>query len=143
VTCELHFNAFSATSTGTETLFATETGREVAAKVQAAMVSALGLRDRGLVHRSTGRGADSLLSGKAPAVLVEPYFGSNPKDCVVADAKRASLAFELFAALGGSIAIATPTPISPIGAPETLEQRVAALELRMSGLERRLNPTGI
>lgn len=31
------------------------------------------------------RGYTSLHSGKAPAVIVEPFFGSNPEDCLLAD----------------------------------------------------------
>ena len=137
VTCELHFNSFNASATGTETLYATNAGKLVAIDVQKAMLKALGLRDRGLVHRQTGNGAPALLAGRAPAVLIEPYFGSNPADCHAADAGRDLLAFELFTALGGVVTSAKgpklvrdePAPRPPVG--ETLYARIAAVERRL------------
>lgn len=143
VTCELHFNAAAAPSaTGTETLYATNAGKAVAERVQAAMVKALGLRDRGLLERKTGNGATSLLAGRAPAVLIEPYFGSNPADCRVADARMADLADAVFRALGGDRAArvsggaGSPAPSAP-PANLTPEQRLDALEARMDAMEGR------
>jgi N-acetylmuramoyl-L-alanine amidase len=130
VSCELHFNAnVSPGATGTETLFATSAGKVVAAKVQAAMVAALGLRDRGLVHRPAGNGALSLLTGKCPAVLTEAWFGSNAGDCETADARVDLLARAILVGLGGALA-ASPLP-SP---PRTLEARVDALERAVAQL---------
>ena len=128
VSCELHFNAFTAASTGTETLYATSAGKKVAMAVQAQMVSALGLKDRGLVHRASGRGSESLLAGKAPAILVEPYFGSNPTDCARADENFVTLARAIYAGLGGGPAIGS-MPRPPVAA--TLEERVSAIEERL------------
>lgn len=85
---ELHFNAAEArTATSTETLTSgTKGSRRLAALVQSAMVNALGLRDRGLqVRDRNARGGESLWAGRAPAVLIEPYFGSNSGDCAAAD----------------------------------------------------------
>lgn len=85
---ELHFNgSASSAATGTETLASGTTGSlRLAQLIQLAMVGALGLRDRGLVTRKRGdRGGESLWQGRAPAVLIEPYFGSNPSDCAAAD----------------------------------------------------------
>jgi len=80
-TIELHFNgAESASATGTETLTSgTPASMRLAVEVQNEMVAALGLRDRGIHTRRTGRGSGSLMSGQAPAILIEPFFGSSPK----------------------------------------------------------------
>jgi len=78
---ELHFNgASSAGATGTETLSSgTALSLRLAESVQREMVLALGLRDRGIKTRSSSdRGGMSLISGRAPAILVEPFFGSSP-----------------------------------------------------------------
>lgn len=78
---ELHFNgASSPDATGTETLSSgTALSLRLAESVQREMVVALGLRDRGIKTRTgSDRGGQSLISGKAPAILVEPYFGSSP-----------------------------------------------------------------
>ena len=92
---ELHFNAAEAASaTGTETLTSgSAASKRLAALVQAGMVGALGLRDRGLLVRSKSeRGGASLHTGKAPAILIEPYFGSNRADCAAADRNFPALA---------------------------------------------------
>ena len=128
VSCELHFNASTRAASGTETLYATSSGKAVAMKVQAQMVSALGLKDRGLLHRATGNGSQALLAGKAPAVLVEPYFGSNLADCARADERFVLLARAIFSGLGGEPAPSS-APIPPVQA--TLEERVSALEDRL------------
>lgn len=93
---ELHFNgADSASATGTETLTSGTKGSvRLARLMQGAMVGALGLRDRGLItlpSRNAGRGAASLWSAKAPAILIEPYFGSNRGDCAAADRNYSAL----------------------------------------------------
>lgn len=78
---ELHFNgASSAEATGTETLSSgTALSLRLAESVQREMVLALGIRDRGIKTRSSSdRGGMSLISGRAPAILVEPFFGSSP-----------------------------------------------------------------
>lgn len=139
VSAELHFNAAIAGATGTETLFASVRGREVATVVQAAMVGALGLRDRGLVHRPAGsRGSASLISGKAPAVLLEPYFGSNALDCQRADQRFDALARAIFIGLGGVEAVSAPVEPLPATPPSySVEARLAALEARMTAVERK------
>ena len=128
VSCELHFNASAGGATGTETLYATTAGKSVALKVQAQMVSALGLKDRGLLQRTTGNGAGALLAGKAPAVLVETYFGSNVGDCGRADERFVALARGIFSGLGGEVAPSS-APIPPVEA--TLEERISAIEYRL------------
>jgi len=106
VSVELHFNAARArAATGCETLTSGSRGsRRLAAAVQKRMVAALGLRDRGIKTRTPGgktaldrRGSTSLFAGRAPAVIVEPYFGSNINDCRIADAKKDVLAEAILA----------------------------------------------
>jgi N-acetylmuramoyl-L-alanine amidase len=142
VSAELHFNAATAPSaSGTETWYATDAGRAVAARVNAALVGVLGLPNRGIKRAGKGmapgidgtRGYESLICGCCPAVLVETYFGSNAKDCQRADAVREGLAAALYGALGGA-PTATPrtpglgTPPPPTPGPRTVEQRMALLE---------------
>ncbi|WP_323041161.1 N-acetylmuramoyl-L-alanine amidase [Gemmobacter sp.] len=93
-TVELHFNGGPATATGTETLTSgTKGSLRLARLIQPAMVGALGLRDRGLLTRGRNdRGGESLWAGRAPAVLLEPYFGSREADCQAADRHYAALA---------------------------------------------------
>ena len=92
---ELHFNsAADFRATGTETLTSgTRNSVRLATAMQHHMVRALGLRDRGLLVRGRGdRGGASLWTGVPPAVLIEPYFGSNAGDCARADLQFAALA---------------------------------------------------
>lgn len=90
---ELHFNGGAASATGTETLSSgSANSRKLAALIQPAMVVALGLRDRGILIRGKSeRGGASLHAGRAPAVLIEPYFGSNKADCAAADRNYSAL----------------------------------------------------
>lgn len=95
---ELHFNSAGGSATGTETLHSGSAGSVTLANlVQAGMLRALGLRNRGLIERKrgSGRGWESLHKGRAPAVLIEPYFGSSRADCEAADAGFAALASEI------------------------------------------------
>ncbi|SEB69951.1 N-acetylmuramoyl-L-alanine amidase [Rhodobacter sp. 24-YEA-8] len=94
VSVALHFNRTKAVSaTGTETLTSgTTNSARLARGVQAGMVRALGLRDRGVkVIARNGRGGASLWTGKPPAFFIEPYFGSNAGDCAAADRNFSAL----------------------------------------------------
>jgi N-acetylmuramoyl-L-alanine amidase len=96
---ELHFNgAASPLVSGTETLSSGSRGSVALAKsVQSAMLNTLGLRNRGIKYPGQiGRGGRSLFAGKAPAILVEPYFGSSPSDCEIADENMKELAKEIY-----------------------------------------------
>ena len=81
LTMELHFNsAASANATGSETLTSgTPASMAAAVAVNDEVVATLGLRDRGVKTRREGRGSQSLISGRAPAILTEPFFGSSAK----------------------------------------------------------------
>ncbi|TQE99432.1 MAG: N-acetylmuramoyl-L-alanine amidase [Spiribacter salinus] len=88
VSLELHFNSFNKRSHGCETLSSgTQGSLLLARKVQAATVADLPVHDRGVKVRDhgQGRGWRSLWSGQAPAIITEPYFGSNPEECRMAD----------------------------------------------------------
>ncbi len=129
VSAELHFNAAPG-ATGTETLCATERGREVAEPVQRAMVAVLGLRDRGVKKVGPGdRGHASLVAGSAPAVLLEPYFGSYVSDATRADECRDALALAIFTALGG-VNARDVAPEPPVDA-----TTVAALQAEVARLQ--------
>jgi len=139
VSAELHFNAaISPAASGTETWYVTDAGRAVAKRVSDALVQVLGLPDRGIKRAGKAlapgvdgtRGYASLIAGRAPAVLVELYFGSNASDCRRADAVRPDLARALYEALTDSVA-AAPPPIEP----RSVEARLATLEARVAALE--------
>ena len=87
---ELHFNsAGTPDASGTETLTSgSAKSVTLAQEVQMHIVELLGLRDRGIQVRNSrtkGRGYMSLVSGNAPAILIEPFFGSSPKGQVKTD----------------------------------------------------------
>lgn len=85
---ELHFNsAATPDASGTETLSSgSALSLRLAESIQREMVVALGLRDRGIKTRAgSERGGSSLIAGRAPAVLVEPFFGSSPEGARATD----------------------------------------------------------
>lgn len=79
-TVELHFNSHhNPNATGTETLTSgSYLSMRYAEALQEEMLDALDLKDRGKKIVRKGRGAASLISGRAPAALIEPFFGSSP-----------------------------------------------------------------
>jgi N-acetylmuramoyl-L-alanine amidase len=87
---ELHFNSFgNPSASGTETLSSgSSRSLKLAEEVQMEMVETLGLTDRGILvrnRRTKGKGYLSLVSGKAPAILIEPFFGSNARGLAASD----------------------------------------------------------
>lgn len=91
-TVELHYNAAGPSARGTETLSSGTSGsRALAERVQAATVQLLGTRNRGLRIRNRqtrGRGWLSLVSGRPPAIITEPGFGSNAGDAALLHERR-------------------------------------------------------
>lgn len=80
---ELHFNSVgNPNANGGLTLTSGTNGSmRLARLVQVGSVDALGVVDRGLCKKARGdRGGRSLWVGKAPAILTEPFFGSNAND---------------------------------------------------------------
>lgn len=89
---ELHFNASGDPSaSGTETLTSGSPGSvAMAQSVQMELVEELSLKDRGIKVRNSrtkGRGYQSLVSGKAPAILTEPFFATSSKGQQSSDSK--------------------------------------------------------
>lgn len=86
-TCELHFNSHhNSSATGTETLSSgSSASLRFCEALQDEMLKALGLKDRGEKIVRTGRGSYSLICGRAPAALIEPFFGSSPKGLAATD----------------------------------------------------------
>ena len=94
-TIELHFNASASLSArGCLMLSSGSKGSMALANaLQRHCLSVMENPDRGVVVRGRkDRGGRSLWQGKAPAVLTEPYFGSNRADCMRADANMDQLA---------------------------------------------------
>ena len=89
---ELHFNASgNPSASGTETLTSGSAGSVAMAEaVQMELVEELGLRDRGIKVRNSrtkGRGYQSLVAGKCPAILTEPFFATSTKGQQASDSK--------------------------------------------------------
>jgi N-acetylmuramoyl-L-alanine amidase len=81
VVIALHFNSAAATAHGTECLYISNSGLEYAKKFNKE-VSKMGLRNRGEKRLiNTSRGYSEIYYPKAPAILIEPFFGSNIDDC--------------------------------------------------------------
>lgn len=79
----LHFNAASFSASGSEMLYCkgSKNGRRFARLLQKEILAALGVRDRGVKSRvRKDRGGYLLTKTAAPAVIAEPFFGSNRKD---------------------------------------------------------------
>lgn len=78
LTNELHFNSHAGAGRGCETLTSgTASSFKFAQITQNLLVARFDLKDRGIVTRKTGRGSASLIAGRAPAILSEPFFGSH------------------------------------------------------------------
>jgi len=103
---ELHFNAFKPTSTGGLTLSSGSSGSMALAQlVRKSMKIAVGNRDRGVkVRGRKDRGGRSLWQGKAPAIMTEPYFGSNPVECHMVDEAMDQMAEGLYRAAKAFVA---------------------------------------
>jgi N-acetylmuramoyl-L-alanine amidase len=107
---ELHFNSSdSAHSTGTGVLYLSPRGKQLATLLCQEMMNVLALPawprgTDGVVTplEASGverRGESSLKAGRAPAALIEPFFGSNKDDCAKAAANKAGLARAIVAAV--------------------------------------------
>ena len=105
ITVELHFNSSDnhrATGTGVLYYPGSENGRRLARLLFEEMDQVLGLGawpggSDGTVtpYQASGqarRGQTSLSAGRAPATLIEPFFGSNPTDSRRAEQNKPALA---------------------------------------------------
>ena len=85
---ELHFNgSANPKANGVETLSSGSTrSLLLASAVQNEMVETIGLKDRGVKVRGRNqRGGLSLHKGRTPAIIGEPFFGSNRCDLAASD----------------------------------------------------------
>ena len=97
-TVELHFNsAANPAASGTEMLSSgTRKSLDLSQAIHEEVMATLGLRDRGVkTRRDSDRGGASLWSGKAPATLVEPFFGSARSDTAKVDTPEEEKALAL------------------------------------------------
>ena len=112
---ELHFNSASSSSaTGTEMLTSgTADSMRFATCVQDQVLKALNLRDRGIhIRGGKSRGGKNLISGRAPAILVEPFFGSNPKDQETTDEAHEKVALACAYLKGAALAFDVEKPLA-------------------------------
>lgn len=119
---ELHFNgAADSRATGTEVLSSgTAASLRLATALQKEITRTLGLRDRGIRTRTRqDRGGQSLFSGRAPAVLVEPFFGSSPLGQQATDERHEERALAA-AYLVGAVEAMRTFPRSDLGESRTL-----------------------
>lgn len=119
---ELHFNGASdPRATGTEVLSSgTAASLRLAGALQKEITQTLGLRDRGIRTRSRqDRGGQSLFSGRAPAVLVEPFFGSSALGQRATDERHEQRALAS-AYLVGAVEAMRTFPRSDLGDSRTL-----------------------
>ena len=96
---ELHFNgSVNPRSTGCLTLTSgTRGSRSLARRVHDRVLTVMGNEDDGIRARGRrDRGGRSLWQGRAPAIMTEPYFGSNADFCQVADAHKDELAEAIY-----------------------------------------------
>ncbi len=101
VTVELHFNSVAnPTASGCLMLSSGTSGSmALAEELQARCVAVLENRDRGIrALKRSDRGGRSLWQGRAPAVMIEPYFGSNTNDCICSHNRIDQLAEAIYRA---------------------------------------------
>lgn len=111
ITVELHFNSSdNELATGTAALYypGSARGRQLAKLMVDEMRKALGLQlwpsgTAGVVtpRQASGvaeNGLANLRAGRAPATLLEPFFGSNQNDCLAAQANRQAYAESIITA---------------------------------------------
>jgi N-acetylmuramoyl-L-alanine amidase len=87
---ELHFNSYTFTAQGSEVLSSgTDGSVRFAQETQLELVRLFNRNrhgDRGIkIRNQKQRGGSSLFAGIAPAILVEPFFGSNRLECQMVD----------------------------------------------------------
>lgn len=80
---ELHFNASSPLANGVESLvyFSNKKMHKLGSLYCELMSDKLGLKNRGCKKVTSGNGFGFLNFTKGDAILLEPFFGSNLKDC--------------------------------------------------------------
>lgn len=82
----LHFNSYNGGAEGCEALYISNRGGEIAKNFCHFYTSYTKSLNRG--HKkisSASRGYQEIFNPKAPAILIEPFFGDNRKDCQLFD----------------------------------------------------------
>ena len=85
---ELHFNAATPQANGCETLyyFNSKKSKEFAKEFTKTVVDFTGIKSRNggikALSNKKDRGFASVFYPKAPTILIEPFFGTNEKDCM-------------------------------------------------------------
>tara|TARA_R110000796_G_scaffold252537_2_gene387478 strand:+ start:29818 stop:30462 length:645 start_codon:yes stop_codon:yes gene_type:complete len=90
----LHCNGYDGEVSGSETLYTSGSsdGARFAGMIQARVLSALHLANRGIKSRVRGdRGGTLLFGTEAPAVIAEPFFIDNDSDLATANSNLARL----------------------------------------------------
>ena len=89
---ELHFNSATPTANGCEALFfgGSAIGKRWSQVYVDKIVQAYGMRNRGVlaITSESQRGYWFLKLMKAPAIILEPFFGSNPESLKFEDTKK-------------------------------------------------------
>ncbi|HEY5895502.1 MAG TPA: N-acetylmuramoyl-L-alanine amidase [Chthoniobacterales bacterium] len=91
----LHANGNGSTASGTQVLYyqTSKRGKKLANLLQARFLEALGLDDLKISGRtSSERGGSQLFNTKAPIVIGEPFFITNPNDLRIATERKDALA---------------------------------------------------
>jgi N-acetylmuramoyl-L-alanine amidase len=89
---ELHANASDGTGNGTEMIFVSPEGKRLAEFLQARVLAALELKDRGVKTPWAGRGEYLLKNTVMPCVIAEPFFIDHAGDYARAKARGSVLA---------------------------------------------------
>lgn len=142
-TIELHFNGSSlATVAGCETLTSGTTRSLALANIlQERIVEVCNSKNRGVVKRARhDRGGRSLWQGKAPAAMLEPYFGSNASECALFEQNKSELAEAIYRSavefLGGKVGEKKLAMLTPVNAPATPRELV--MQAKMGDIARQL-----
>lgn len=78
----LHFNMFNEKASGCEALFISEKGRVFGSNFCHYYTESTGTKNRGVKKvEKGGRGFEEIFNPKAPAILIEPFFGDSESDC--------------------------------------------------------------
>ena len=92
---ELHFNAATESAAGCEMLYyqGSAPGKRLASCLQKEVLSAYTTKDRGIKPvKRFSRGGAFLVKTKCPAVICEPFFGTNERDWEIFSQTRTVLA---------------------------------------------------
>ncbi len=92
---ELHFNSASPTASGCEMLYYhnSESGRRLASSLQIEVITEYNTKNRGIKPlKRFSRGGGFLVKTKCPAVICEPFFGSNEREWNMFSSSRNLLA---------------------------------------------------